>query len=57
MKIAVRTLFTRVTLVLAGLVVLCGSLAVAQVLKGSISGTVVDPSGASGPGAKITNAN
>src|SRR5215471_5492464 len=53
MKISVRALFNRVALVLAGLLVLCGSLAVAQVLKGSISGTVVDPQGAVVSGAQV----
>src|SRR5215469_283987 len=53
MNIAVRTLFNKFAVVLAGLVILCGSLAVAQVLKGSISGTVVDPQGAVVSGAQV----
>src|SRR5215469_12855190 len=49
----VRTLFSRVALVFAVLMILGGSLATAQVLKGSISGTVVDPQGAVVSGAQI----
>jgi hypothetical protein len=43
----------RIVLVLVGLTILCGSLATAQVLKGSISGTVVDPQGAVVAGAQV----
>lgn len=53
MRMLVRTLFSRTALVFAGMMILCSSLAVAQVLKGSISGTVVDPQGAVVSGAQV----
>lgn len=53
MKMLVRTLFSKVALVLASLMILFSSLAAAQVVKGSISGSVVDPQGAVVSGAQI----
>ncbi|HEY6251012.1 MAG TPA: carboxypeptidase regulatory-like domain-containing protein [Candidatus Angelobacter sp.] len=52
MKMFVRNRLSSIVLVLAGFTILCG-LATAQVLKGSISGTVVDPQGAVVSGAQV----
>src|ERR1700745_2050885 len=52
MEYAFRPVSTRI-LVLGALIAISASSAIAQISKGSISGTVVDPSGAAVAGAEV----